>query len=62
MSTNAEKVLELARKKGVLRSRDHQDRAIPRVILTRLERAGKIERVVSPLPKSITIVEGKLVE
>ena len=45
MPTNAEKVLELARKKGVLRSRDLLDQAIPRVTLTRLERAGRIERV-----------------
>ena len=45
MPTNADKVLRLAEKKGILRSRDLLARGIPRVTLTRLERAGRIERV-----------------
>lgn len=45
MPTNAEKVLKLAEKRGILRSRDLAPRGIPRVTLTRLERAGRLERV-----------------
>lgn len=45
MSTNAEKVLSLAEKKGILRSRDLVSQGIPRVTLTRLKRAGLIERI-----------------
>jgi predicted transcriptional regulator of viral defense system len=45
MPTNAETVLKLAETKGVLRSRDLLAQGIPRVTLTRLERAGRIERV-----------------
>lgn len=45
MPTNAEKVLTLARKKGVLRTRDLLAKAIPRVTLTRLKRTGRIEQV-----------------
>ncbi len=45
MATNADAVLELAGKEGLLRSRDLAEAGIPRVTLTRLERAGKLERV-----------------
>jgi len=45
MPTNAEKVLALARKRSILRTRDVVARGIPRVTLTRLERAGLLERI-----------------
>ncbi|MCC6311612.1 MAG: AbiEi antitoxin N-terminal domain-containing protein [Trueperaceae bacterium] len=45
MPTNAEKVLALARKRGILRTRDLAAQGIPRVTLTRLEQAGLLDRV-----------------
>lgn len=45
MPTNAEKVLTLARKRGILRTRDVVAKGIPRVTLTRLEQAGCIDRI-----------------
>lgn len=45
MPTNAEKVLALARKKGVLRTRDLIAKSIPRVTLTRLTEKGQLDRV-----------------
>jgi len=45
MATNAEKVLALARKRGLLRARDLVAKGIPRVTLTRLVHAGRIARV-----------------
>jgi len=45
MPDHAEKVLALARKKGVFRTRDIVARGIPRVTLTRLVQSGRIDRV-----------------
>jgi len=45
MATNAEKVLALARKRGILRARDLVAKGIPRVTLSRLERAGSLDRI-----------------
>lgn len=45
MPTNAEKVLALARKRGILRTRDVVAREIPRVTLTRLVQAGSLDRI-----------------
>lgn len=45
MATNAEKVLALARKRGILRARDLVAKGIPRVTLSRLERAGRLDRI-----------------
>jgi predicted transcriptional regulator of viral defense system len=45
MLTHAEKTLRLARKMGVLRARQLAAHGIPRIALTRLERAGMIQRV-----------------
>lgn len=45
MPTNAEKVLALARERGILRTCDLAAEGIPRVTLTRLERAGLLDRV-----------------
>lgn len=45
MPTQAEKLLKLAAKAGLLRARDLARRRIPRVMLTRLERAGRLERI-----------------
>lgn len=45
MPTNAEKVLALARKRGILRTRDLAAKGIPRVTLTRLEQAGLLDRI-----------------
>lgn len=44
-ATHHERVLALAAKKGVLRARDLDALGIPRVTLTRLSRAGRLERV-----------------
>ena len=43
--TNPERVLRLAKEKGILRARDLNSLGIPRVTLTRLARAGMVERV-----------------
>jgi predicted transcriptional regulator of viral defense system len=45
MPKHADKVLAFARKKGVFRARDIVARGIPRVTLTRLVQAGRIDRV-----------------
>ena len=45
MPTDAEKVLALARKRGILRTRDVIAKGIPRVTLTRLEQAGSLDRI-----------------
>jgi len=45
MPTNAEKVLTLARKRGILRTRDVVAKGIPRVTLTRLAQAGSLDRI-----------------
>ena len=44
-NTQADKVLELAKRAGVLRARDLDPYGIPRIYLTRLLRAGKLERI-----------------
>lgn len=49
MPTNAEKVLELAREKGILRSRDLDQLGIPRMTLTRLVRSGQLQRLARGL-------------
>ena len=49
MPTNAEKVLELAREKGILRSRDLTQLGIPRMTLTRLVRTGLLLRLARGL-------------
>ena len=45
MPTNAEKVLALARSRGILRTRDVVAKGIPRVTLSRLEQAGSLDRI-----------------
>jgi predicted transcriptional regulator of viral defense system len=45
MRRNSDRLLELARSEGVLRSRDAVSRGIPRITLTRLVREGRLERV-----------------
>ena len=45
MKTHADEVIELARERGVIRARDLGSGGIPRVILTRLVEAGRLERV-----------------
>jgi predicted transcriptional regulator of viral defense system len=45
MPTNAEKVLALARKRGILRTRDLVAKGIPRMTLSRLEEAGRLDRI-----------------
>ena len=45
MPTNAERALELASRKGILRARELTSEGIPRVALTRLVRAGRLVRV-----------------
>ena len=45
MPTYYEKILEIARREGVLRTGDVVAEGIPRVALTRLERAGLLDRV-----------------
>ena len=45
MPTNAEKVLALARKRGILRTRDLVAKGIPRVTLSRLEQVGRLVRI-----------------
>jgi len=49
MPTNAEKVLELAREKGILRSRDLTQLGIPRMTLTRLVRTGLLLKLARGL-------------
>lgn len=49
MPTNAEKVLKLAREKGILRSRDLTQLGIPRMTLTRLVRTGLLLRLARGL-------------
>ena len=44
MTTNPEKVLEMVREAGVLRSREVAKVGVPRTVLSRLERQGKIQR------------------
>lgn len=44
-NTQADKVLELAKRAGVLRARDLDPYGIPRIYLTRLLKAGKLERI-----------------
>jgi predicted transcriptional regulator of viral defense system len=44
-STQGHAVIELARRKGLLRSSDLQQAGIPRVVLTRLSASGALERV-----------------
>ena len=45
MSEKANKVLELARKAGVLRPRDLDPYGIPRTYLSRLYAAGRLQRI-----------------
>lgn len=45
MSDQANKVLELVRKAGVLRPRDLEPLGIPRTYLSRLYQAGRLERI-----------------
>lgn len=45
MATNAEKVLEMLQRAGLLRSRELSDAGIPRTVLSRLEQQGKIQRI-----------------
>jgi predicted transcriptional regulator of viral defense system len=45
MSDLATKVLELARETGILRPRDLDPLGIPRVYLSRLQKAGRLERI-----------------
>lgn len=45
MSAHSDKVLDLARELGILRPRDLARCGIPRSYLSRLERAGKLQRV-----------------
>lgn len=42
--THEQAVLELARKRGLLRRRDIHERRLPTIVLTRLVRSGKLER------------------
>jgi predicted transcriptional regulator of viral defense system len=44
-TTHTDKVLELVKKAGVLRPRDLEPYGIPRVYLSRLHRAGKLQRI-----------------
>ncbi|MEX2393866.1 MAG: type IV toxin-antitoxin system AbiEi family antitoxin domain-containing protein, partial [Actinomycetota bacterium] len=44
-----ERILELASKRGVIRARDVARRGLPTVTLTRLVRAGALERVARGL-------------
>jgi len=53
MPTHAQKVLRLARQRGVLRARELPALGIPRVTLTRLHRAGLLERVGRGLYRSL---------
>jgi predicted transcriptional regulator of viral defense system len=45
MPTNAEKVLTRGREQGIVRTRDVVAMGIPRVTLTRLEQAGRLDRI-----------------
>lgn len=45
MATYADRLLKLAGKQGILRTRDLSGKGIPRVTLTRLERAGLLTRI-----------------
>jgi predicted transcriptional regulator of viral defense system len=45
MTSNSEAALQMAREKGLVRPRDLASRDIPRVILTRLVRSGRLERI-----------------
>jgi predicted transcriptional regulator of viral defense system len=44
-TSSSSRVLAIAARKGIIRSRDLAAEAIPRVVLTRLERAGELVRV-----------------
>lgn len=47
--THSQHVLELARRKGMLRPSDLQDAGVPRVVLTRLMASGQLEKVARGL-------------
>lgn len=64
-STRTEKILELVRKAGVLRPRDLDPYAIPRTYLSRLCKAGKLQRIgrgLYVLPESSATEHHSLVE
>ena len=48
-ATNAQTLLEVARTRGLIRTRDLEPLNIPRVVLTRLVREGRLERVARGL-------------
>lgn len=57
LMTHPRRVLDLARRKGLLRAADLEDIETPRVVLTRLVAAGELERVgrgIYRLPNSRT--------
>jgi len=45
MSDQATRVLDLVRETGILRPRDLDPLGIPRVYLSRLEKAGRLDRI-----------------